>query len=114
MFGAERWLDKYRGYVYPVMALVLNMSSSDLLPELFKPEPKADPKGPGGGKGKKVTVGGAFRASLKALTATLLPGTAARDPSKARSQAAPDSRLPPTQCSLMSGCAVDKRRRRVV
>ena len=27
--------------------------------------------------------------------------------------AAPDSRLPPTECSLMSGCAVDERRKRV-
>ena len=47
------------------------------------------------------------------LAATLLPGTAAQDPLKVGCVAAPDGRLPPTECSLMSGCAVDERRRRV-
>ena len=41
--------------------------------------------------------------------AKLLPRTAAWQPSKVRSKAASDRLLPPTECSLRSGCAVDER-----
>ena len=39
----------------------------------------------------------------------LLPHAAAGRPSKVGSKAASDSLLPPTECSLWSGCAVDER-----
>ncbi len=39
----------------------------------------------------------------------LLPDAAAGQPSKVGSKAASDSLLPPTECSLWSGCAVDER-----
>ena len=39
----------------------------------------------------------------------LLPHAAAGQPSKVGSKAASDSLLPPTECSLWSGCAMDKR-----
>ena len=42
--------------------------------------------------------------------AKLLPRTAAWQPSKVRSKAASDRLLPPTECSLRSGCAVDETR----
>ena len=41
--------------------------------------------------------------------AKLLPRTAAWQPSKVRSKAASDRLLPPTECSLRSGCTVDER-----
>ena len=51
-----------------------------------------------------TTVGAA--SSLRA--AMLLPHAAAGQPSKVGSKAASDSLLPPTECSLRSGCAVDE------
>ena len=51
-----------------------------------------------------TTVGAA--SSLRA--AMLLPHAAVGQPSKVGSKAASDSLLPPTECSLRSGCAVDE------
>ena len=86
-YTALNWLDKNRGFVNPEITVCMCSSKSELLVELFtvKEDAPASPAGksPGlrtkggrGGGSKKPTVGSKFRASLKALSTTLLQTSA--------------------------------------
>ena len=64
-YTAESWIDKNRGYLAPDLAFLMSTSSSTLLSTLF-------PRGSGGESKKSSTVLASFRASLRALSSTLL------------------------------------------
>ena len=65
-YTAEAWLDKNRGFLQPELAFLMSNSGSGLLQALFKDRAvaSADSK-------KRETVLSSFRASLRALSATL-------------------------------------------
>ena len=69
MYTAESWLDKNRGFLQPDLAMLMGTSSSKLVEALFPISAESESK-------KKSTVSSTFRASLKALSATLLQTSA--------------------------------------
>jgi myosin heavy subunit len=64
-YTAHNWLEKNRGRLNADLAAVLGASNSEALGPLFSAESEE----------RRPTVGGAFRASLRALSATLLETT---------------------------------------
>ena len=73
-YTAYEWLEKNRGMLPPELHTVMSTSACPLTVTLF---PCLDPIGLGGGTdaSKKTTLGGHFRASLRALSATILEST---------------------------------------
>ena len=67
MYTADNWLDKNRGFLQPALAFLMSTSSNPLLESLFPVATKKDSKDK---KGSTLLAG--FRASLRALSATLL------------------------------------------
>ena len=62
MYTAYGWMDKNRGTLHPDLANVLSVSDSRLVQTLFPPMAAGE---------KRATVGASFRASLRALSATM-------------------------------------------
>ena len=69
MYTADNWIDKNRGYVQPDLAFLMSTSTAPLIEKLFPFQAKSEDK-------KASTVLASFRASLRALNATLLQTTA--------------------------------------